>query len=48
MQWQTTLDGVIGDIEPFSDGTYVLVDGPSRSLTAIGISGKVLWKIDLD
>lgn len=55
--WQTALDGVVTGIEPFANGTYVLIHVPNvssttmsvkRSVAAIDSTGKVLWKVDLD
>lgn len=55
--WQTALDGVVTAIEPFANGTYVLIHVPNmssttmsvrRTVAAIDSAGKVMWKVDLD
>jgi hypothetical protein len=54
--WTRTIDGRIGELTPFSGGTYVFVTKPAttsggsatHSLVAVGSDGTVLWTVSLD
>jgi hypothetical protein len=54
--WTRTIDGRVGELTPFSGGTYVFVAKPAttsggsatHSLVAVGNDGAVLWTVSLD
>ncbi|MCU1244611.1 MAG: hypothetical protein JWN02_521 [Acidobacteria bacterium] len=54
--WTRTIDGRVGELTPFSGGTYVFVTKPAttsggsatHSLVAVGNDGAVLWTVSLD
>ena len=53
--WTRTIAGRVGDLRPFSGGTYAVVvtpaatagGTPARSLLAIGNDGSVLWTVSI-